>query len=95
PNHLRKGLLSFLLGRCYAGNPAQDKLGRPTGCSLKLIGESDQFIERMMVLMMILHVFRVYLTGGFQKPRVVYRFGFGCIDRGVTGYSLPWDSDSI
>lgn len=42
-----------------------DKLGRPTGCSLKLIGESDQFIERMMVLMMILHVFRVYLAGGF------------------------------
>ncbi|KAL8260128.1 hypothetical protein R6Q59_028081, partial [Mikania micrantha] len=23
----------------------------------------------MMVLMMILHVFRVYLTGGFKKPR--------------------------
>jgi len=23
----------------------------------------------MMVLMMILHIFRVYLTGGFKKPR--------------------------
>ena len=23
----------------------------------------------MMVLMLILHVFRVYLTGGFKRPR--------------------------
>jgi cytochrome b6 len=47
----------------------------------------------MMILMMILHVFRVYLTG---KPReltwvtsvvlVVLTASFG-----VTGYSLPWD----
>ncbi|THU43481.1 hypothetical protein C4D60_Mb00t02240 [Musa balbisiana] len=74
PNHLRKPSL-ILAGEMPCRNPAQDKLGRPTGCSLKLIGESDQFIERMMVLMMILHVFRVYLTGGFEKPRVVYWFG--------------------
>ncbi|KAJ0626651.1 Cytochrome b6 [Helianthus annuus] len=50
----------------------------------------------MMVLMMILHVFRVYLTGGFKKPReltwvtgvvlAVLTASFG-----VTGYSLPWD----
>ncbi|KAL4182819.1 hypothetical protein AMTRI_Chr11g152130 [Amborella trichopoda] len=45
----------------------------------------------MMVLMMILHVFRVYLTGRFKKPReltwvtgVVVPASFG-----VTGYSLP------
>ena len=45
---------------------------------------------------MILHVFRVYLTGGFKKPReltwvtgvvlAVLTASFG-----VTGYSLPWD----
>merc|ERR1712003_329479 len=29
-----------------------------------------------------LHVFRVYLTGGFKKPREL---------TWVTGYSLPWD----
>jgi cytochrome b6 len=50
----------------------------------------------MIVLMMILHVFRVYLTGGFKKPReltwvtgmvlVVLTASF-C----VTGYSLPSD----
>nr|KJB09269.1 hypothetical protein B456_001G132300 [Gossypium raimondii] len=48
----------------------------------------------MMVLMMILHVFRVYLTGVFKKPReltwvtgmvlVVLIVSFG-----VTGYSGP------
>ena len=50
----------------------------------------------MMVLMLILHVFRVYLTGGFKRPReltwvtgvvmAVITVAFG-----VTGYSLPWD----
>jgi cytochrome b6 len=47
-----------------------------------------------MVLMMILHVFRVYLTGGFKKPRdwltgvvlAVLTASFG-----LTGYSLPRD----
>jgi len=46
--------------------------------------------------MMILHVFRVYLTGAFKKPReltwvtgvvlAVLTASFG-----VTSYSLPWD----
>ena len=50
----------------------------------------------MMVLMLILHVFRVYLTGGFKRPReltwvtgvvmAVITVAFG-----VTGYSLSWD----
>ncbi|XVE83539.1 hypothetical protein DITRI_Ditri16bG0095600 [Diplodiscus trichospermus] len=50
----------------------------------------------MMVLMMILHVFRFYLTSGFKKPReltwvtgvvlVVLTASFG-----VIGYSLPQD----
>jgi cytochrome b6 len=50
----------------------------------------------VMVLILILHIARVYLTGGFKKPReliwitgiilAVRRVSFG-----VTGYSLPWD----
>ena len=49
-----------------------------------------------MVLFLILHIGRVYFTGGFKKPRevtwisglilAIITFTFG-----VTGYSLPWD----
>jgi cytochrome b6 len=50
----------------------------------------------MMVLMMILHVFRVYLTGGFKKPRELtwvtgVILASVTVSFGVTGYSLPWD----
>ncbi|KAI5312903.1 hypothetical protein L3X38_042077 [Prunus dulcis] len=50
----------------------------------------------MMVLMMILHVFRVYLTGGFKKPRELtwvtgVVLGVLTASFGVTGYSLPRD----
>ncbi|KAJ0728189.1 Cytochrome b6 [Helianthus annuus] len=34
-----------------------------------LIRSVHRWSASMMVLMMILHVFRVYLTGGFKKPR--------------------------
>ncbi|KAG5059558.1 hypothetical protein AAZX31_01G055000 [Glycine max] len=61
-----------------------------------LIRSVHQWSASVMVLMMILHVFRVYLTGGFKKPReltwvtgvvlAVLTASFG-----VTGYSLPWD----
>ncbi|KAG6540617.1 hypothetical protein Mapa_017946 [Marchantia paleacea] len=44
-----------------------------------LIRSVHRWSASMMVLMMILHIFRVYLTGGFKKPRE------------LTGYSLPWD----
>ncbi|KAL4364648.1 hypothetical protein AHAS_Ahas07G0027100 [Arachis hypogaea] len=63
------------------------------GC---LIRSVHRWSASMMVLMMILHVFRVYLTCGFKKPReltwvtgvvlAVLTASFG-----VTGYSLPWD----
>jgi cytochrome b6 len=44
----------------------------------------------MMVLAMILHVCRVYLTGGFKRPRIY--MGNWCNNgSSVTGYSLPWD----
>nr|VDD66021.1 unnamed protein product [Brassica oleracea] len=48
-----------------------------------LIRSVHRWSASMMVLMMILHVFRVYLTGGFKKPRELtgYWCGSGCIDR--------------
>lgn len=61
-----------------------------------LIRSVHRWSASMMVLMLILHVFRVYLTGGFKRPReltwitgvimAVITVAFG-----VTGYSLPWD----
>ena len=49
-----------------------------------------------MVLTLILHVFRVYLTGGFKKPReLTWLTGLTLsvltVSFGVTGYSLPFD----
>ena len=49
-----------------------------------------------MVLTLILHIGRVYLTGGFKKPReLIWITGVllavATVSFGVTGYSLPWD----
>jgi cytochrome b6 len=49
-----------------------------------------------MVLMMILHVFRVYLIGGLKKTSRKARIYLGyravlTASFGVTGYSLPRD----
>jgi cytochrome b6 len=50
----------------------------------------------MMILMMILYVFRVYLTGGFKKPRKL-TWVIGVVlavltaSFGVTDYFLFWD----
>jgi cytochrome b6 len=46
--------------------------------------------------MLILHVFRVYLTGGFKRPRELtwitgVTMAVITVSFGVTGYSLPWD----
>jgi len=46
--------------------------------------------------MMILHSFRVYLTGGFKTPRELtwvtgVTLAVLTVSFGVTGYSLPWD----
>jgi len=61
-----------------------------------LIRSIHKWSASMMVLMMILHIFRVYLTGGFKRPReLTWITGviMACItvSFGVTGYSLPWD----
>jgi len=49
-----------------------------------------------MVLSVIIHIARVYLTGGFKKPReLIWLTGVALaivtVTFGVTGYSLPWD----
>ena len=49
-----------------------------------------------MVCVLIQHVIRVYLTGGYKKPReLIWVSGIILsvlvISFGVTGYTLPWD----
>ncbi|KAF3945843.1 hypothetical protein CMV_027823 [Castanea mollissima] len=61
-----------------------------------LIRSIHRWSASMMVLIMILHVFRVYLTGGFKKPRELtwvtgVIMAVCTVSFGVTGYSLPWD----
>jgi cytochrome b6 len=61
-----------------------------------LIRSIHRWSASMLVLMMILHVFRVYLTGGFKKPRELtwvtgVVLAVITVTFGVTGYSLPWD----
>jgi cytochrome b6 len=50
----------------------------------------------IIVLIIILHVIRVYLTGGFKEPRELtwvtgVVMAVCVVSFGVTGYSLPWD----
>jgi cytochrome b6 len=61
-----------------------------------LIRSIHRWSASMMVLMMILHTFRVYLTGGFKNPRELtwitgVILAVLTVSFGVTGYSLPWD----
>nr|YP_010330448.1 cytochrome b6 [Rhodella violacea]UNJ18164.1 cytochrome b6 [Rhodella violacea] len=61
-----------------------------------LIRSVHRWSASMMVLMMILHSSRVYLTGGFKRPRELtwvtgVTLAVLTVSFGVTGYSLPWD----
>jgi cytochrome b6 len=61
-----------------------------------LIRSIHRWSASMMVLVMILHIFRVYLTGGFKKPKELtwvtgVILSVVTVSFGVTGYSLPWD----
>lgn len=57
---------------------------------------AHRWASNSVLLAILLHLCRVYLTGGFRKPReltwltgallAVFTLAFG-----VTGYSLPWD----
>ena len=49
-----------------------------------------------LVCCIVLHVCRVYLTGGFKKPREItwitgVALAVCTVSFGVTGYSLPYD----
>nr|YP_010881460.1 cytochrome b6 [Pellia epiphylla]WIA67413.1 cytochrome b6 [Pellia epiphylla var. borealis]WIA67498.1 cytochrome b6 [Pellia epiphylla var. borealis]WIA67936.1 cytochrome b6 [Pellia epiphylla]WIA68021.1 cytochrome b6 [Pellia epiphylla]WIA68107.1 cytochrome b6 [Pellia epiphylla] len=61
-----------------------------------LIRSVHRWSASMMVSMMISHISRVYLTGGFKKPRELtwvtgVILAVLTVSFGVTGYSLPWD----
>jgi len=61
-----------------------------------LIRSVHRWSASMMVLMMLLHICRVYLTGGFKRPRELtwvtgVILATLTVSFGVTGYSLPWD----
>nr|YP_009370212.1 cytochrome b6 [Bulboplastis apyrenoidosa]ARO90701.1 cytochrome b6 [Bulboplastis apyrenoidosa] len=61
-----------------------------------LIRSVHRWSASMMVLMMLLHSSRVYLTGGFKRPRELtwvtgVLLAVLTVSFGVTGYSLPWD----
>lgn len=61
-----------------------------------LLRSLHRWSSSIMVLTLILHVSRVYLTGGFKKPReLIWVTGVllsvVTVSFGVTGYSLPWD----
>nr|YP_010338465.1 cytochrome b6 [Rhodaphanes brevistipitata]UNJ18415.1 cytochrome b6 [Rhodaphanes brevistipitata] len=61
-----------------------------------LIRSIHRWSASMMVLMIILHSSRVYLTGGFKRPRELtwvtgVLLAVLTVSFGVTGYSLPWD----
>ena len=50
----------------------------------------------IMTTVLILHIFRIYLTGGFKKPReLIWISGvllsICTLSFGVTGYGLTWD----
>jgi cytochrome b6 len=61
-----------------------------------LIRSIHRWSASIIVLMIILHIFRVYLTGGFKRPRELtwvtgVIIAVCTVSFGVTGYSLPWD----
>jgi cytochrome b6 len=61
-----------------------------------VIRSVHRWAASLIVLIILLHVFRVYLTGGFKRPRELtwvtgVIIAICTVSFGVTGYSLPWD----
>jgi cytochrome b6 len=61
-----------------------------------LLRSGHLWVSTCLVTCMLLHVARVYLTGGFKAPREMtwltgLLLALGMVTFGVTGYSLPWD----
>ena len=62
-----------------------------------VIRSVHRWSSSVIVLVLILHIGRVYLTGGFKKPReLIWLSGallaIITVSFAVTGYSLPWDT---
>ena len=63
------------------------------GCFIKSI---HRWSSGIILLILMIHIGRVYLTGGFKKPReLIWITGIilavTTLSFGVTGYSLAWD----
>ena len=61
-----------------------------------LIRSLHRWSSGVMFQLLILHISRVYLTGGYKKPREItwitgILLALATLSFGVTGYSLPWD----
>jgi cytochrome b6 len=61
-----------------------------------LVRSIHRWSASSMILSLMLHVSRVYITGGFKKPRELtwitgVILSVLSLSFGVTGYSLPWD----
>ena len=61
-----------------------------------IIRSIHRWSANIIVILIILHIFRVYLTGGFKRPREFtwitgVIISICTVSFGVTGYSLPWD----
>jgi cytochrome b6 len=61
-----------------------------------IIRSLHRWSSASLVLLLMVHIGRVYLTGGFKKPReLIWLTGVLLsvivLSFGVTGYSLPWD----
>jgi len=69
------------------------ELSRHSG---QLFGSVHRWASNLMLLAILLHLSRVYLTGGLKKPRELTwvsgaLLSFLALSFGVSGYSLPWD----
>ena len=61
-----------------------------------LVRSIHRWSSGLMLLTLIIHICRVYLTAGFKKPReLIWISGvllaITTVSFGVTGYSLPWN----
>jgi cytochrome b6 len=77
---------------------AFDTVGRfeLSGHQHKFMRSIHRWASNLMCLDLVLHLSRVYLSGGFKKPRELTwvsgtLLALSALGFGVSGYSLPWD----
>ncbi len=61
-----------------------------------IVRSAHRWSSGLMFQVLILHISRVYMTGGYKKPREITwitgtLLALVTLSFGVTGYSLPWD----